>query len=421
MSEQGPRLSWIGWCILGGLVAYSVAHYVYSAIYFALGTSGGDFRSAFPGPLLFRLVETWPSLAKDWIRPWFFTEKLSWNYGPVLHFLTAPLVFAESSHQAMTILLLVNHALIAVTFCLWVRLLFGQRPGLAATLGLACLWLNYFPLLEALTGREIEIFELFLITASIWCLRTNRQGFAGIAIGLAAMTKFLPVILVPYLFIKGFRKAGWIACGLMLVIAGIAQMLLGFEHSLTFRVFTAEAQAEYVATGYSNQSLMNLLHKTFTRFDMHVIKPETLYPRPLWILGTLVQTAVLAACGWFLLRWRRSRFVETEVALLLLVMILVPPHSNTYYLVFALPALSIGLAAWISRPQAISFLPKLAWGAAIALSGFLVPVKCFEPITGLPGVVIARIWQLYSLPAFGAIFAALAIVDVHQALRRDVI
>ncbi len=411
------RTQW-GRAALWLVAAYSVAHFLYSGIYAAWQAAGGDFRSAFPGPLMFQLAERWPSLNKEWIVPWFVDSKVIWNYGPVLHFLTVPLIFAPTKELAMTIVLLVNYALVAATFVLWVRLLFGPRPAWVPMLLIGCLWMNYYPLLEAIMGREIELLEFFLVTAAVWALRHDREGLAGAAVGVATMTKFLPGILLPYLLIKGYRRAFWVALAVCGALAGLAQWLLGFQHSLTFAVLGGEVGTRYFPTIYMRQALINALYRMFAIVDSSQIEPVTLYPDALKLIGTVLQGAILAATAWFIVRWRHSRLLELEVALLLLVAMIILPHANTYYFVFALPALSLGVAVWLRQPEALGALVKGALLGSILLSGVLVPMRVLEPIFGMPGVIVARVWQLYSIPAFGIMLAALVAVAVHQGIRR---
>ncbi len=408
------RRRMFGSLLLGVAALYSVGHFAYSAGYAAVKILGGDFLTAFPGPLAFQVTQQWPWLAKEWIGP-----ARSWNYGPLIQFITLPLVFAETRMQAMQVALFVDYALVAATFGLWVRLVFGARARLAAWVGLACIWLNYFPLLEAVAGREIELLELFLVSAAIWALRRNRQGLAGSAIGLAVMTKFLPIIFLPYLLLKRFYRAFWIAVGVVVAMMGVTALSLGFDGSNTWGVLRDDLTGVQAYVAYANQALVNILDKMFTVFNINVPHPLRLYGPQVHAVGFTLQGVVLAACGAFLWRWRRSRLLEIECALLAVVMVMVAPHANTYYLVFVLPAISIGLASWLRDPSTLGSWSKAAYVSAVVMSGFLVPMQVFQLVTGLPGVVVARVLQLYSLPAFGAIFSALVMVELHRNLRTE--
>jgi hypothetical protein len=408
------------WCVL---LAYSIAHFFYSAVFKAWTVvAAGDFSSAFPGPFTLRVSQTWSWLARDWIAPrvvWHGADPTLWNYGPVLHVVTLPFALASTLVQALRLILLVDCVLIAATFVLWIRLLFPGRRQTFAWLGILCIWLNHFPLLEALVGREIEIFELFLITVGIWALRKEREILAGGAFGLAAMTKFLPVVFVPYLFVKGYRRGGWVAVMTVSSIALVTQLGLGWERSVTLAQTRSENTAAVFPTAYANQALTNVLYKTFTAFNINDPRPPTLYPYPLRAIATGLNAMVFLTTAWFVVRWRRGRSLEVECALLMIVMCLIPSHSNTYYFIFVLPALSVGVAALSQRsaPRTPWLKPVLA--AAIALTGFLLPMKAFEVLTHIPGVLVARVLQGWSLPFYGAILACGLMVELHRLGREQ--
>lgn len=415
--ERWRQVAW--GLLIAALLLYSLTHFAYSGIYAALRVEGADFRSIFPGKLMFSAVERWPRLAKDWIViTSFIPSTVIWNYGPVPHFLTLPFVFMSTKAQALTIILGINLAFAFMSALLWMRLVVGARVRLLLMWGIACIWLNYFPLLEALAGREIEVFELFLITVAIWALRRQRQTLAGVAIGVAAMTKFLPAIFIPYLFIKRFHRAFWVAVITTLLLGGLGQWLLGFEHSVTLSLLREEVGGHIPQVSAPHQALASVLYKMFTLFDPQQRHPVILFHEILRPLGMLLQATLLVGCGWFLWRWRQSRLLELEAALMAIVMVLAAPHANTYYLVFVLPALSIGLAVWVQQPRAFTPMMKAAFVGAIILSGLLVPMRVLGWVTGLSGDTIAQVIQLYSLPAVGTMLAAITMVGLHQAIRQ---
>src|SRR5207247_8242912 len=116
-----------------------------------------------------------PAFARDWIEPALGMGPEKWNYGPVLHILTLPFALASSQVAAMRLVLFVDYALVAVTFVIWIRLLMPGSTVLVPAMAVLCVWLNYFPLLEAITGREVEILELFLVPLGRWALRRQRE------------------------------------------------------------------------------------------------------------------------------------------------------------------------------------------------------------------------------------------------------
>ena len=412
------RRRWLaaGWSVL---VAYSALHFVFSALVAGWRMLGGDVLSAFPGPLTVRVSRLWPWGAKPWIE----TEMARngapgiWNYGPVLHVVTLPFGLAASLSQAMHGILVADLVLVIATVLLWIELLWPGRRNVAAALVIVCVWMNHFPLLEAITGREIELLELFLITVGVWALRRDRQTIAGAAFGVAALTKFLPAIFIPYLFVKGYRKAGWAAALIAAVIALVTQPLLGWQNSVTLALARTEQTGASFPAAYANQGITNVLYKIFTVFNINEPRPATLYPEPLRVIGGLLSLAVLLATAWFIVRQRRSRLIEIECALLAIVMCLVVTHANTYYFVFVLPALSIGVAALWQQPPALSNAAKGALAGAITLSGFMMPMAVFAYVSGIQSLLVSRVLQAWSLPAFGAVLAAGLMVELHRVAR----
>lgn len=69
---------------------------------------------------------------------------------------------------------------------------------------------GFSPLLlfEAQVGGHLDIFSVLGIVAALWCIEKDRLITAGIIIGLAATTKFLPAVIVgPFLFYLNPRSA----------------------------------------------------------------------------------------------------------------------------------------------------------------------------------------------------------------------
>lgn len=403
------------WC---AIVAYSIARALTTMRYGWSLTLGGDMVATFPGPLALRIGELWPSLARPWVAEHLAMGPRKWAYGPVVHIITLPCALLPTQLDAMRMMFVWDCALLAATFVLWMLLLMPERRPPLAVLAIACLWINFFPLIEVIIGREIEILELFLVTLGVWSLRRARQNTAGAAIGIAAMTKFLPVIFVPYLFVKGYRRAGNVAVLTIVCIVMVTQVLMGWQSSATLISARNEVNGRDVRTSYANQGLTNVLYKTFTARNIDTANPPTLYPDALRRVGLVVSAIVMLTTVLFVMRWRRSPFLELECALLLIVMCLVALHANTYYFIFALPALSAGVAALWLQPDVMRAQLKAVLAASSILIGFLVPMRVVERLVDVDSVYIARALQMWCFPAYGAILAAGLMLELHRIARQ---
>lgn len=205
----------IGNAVLVILLAYSIAHTVYAAgrgiIHQERGICRGDFYASFPAPV----VANWnPALMKSFDRPEHTMNLFpgKWMYGPAMHAITLPLTLLPSRVAVCAVWEALNLGIIAVAGWLLFGALFTSG-SLWPVGGIYWLmWLNFYPLLDSLSQGNIEILELLLLTAAFvllrrggstaWRLGLSPDTVAGILIGVAAMTKFLPAIFIPYLLVK---------------------------------------------------------------------------------------------------------------------------------------------------------------------------------------------------------------------------
>ena len=47
----------------------------------------------------------------------------------------------------------------------------------------------------------------------------------------------------------------------------------------------------------------------------------------------------------------------------------------------------------------------------------MLPMAVFAYVTGIPGVLVSRVLQAWSLPVFGAVLAAGLMVELHRVAR----
>lgn len=363
---------------------YTAAHFVSTGIRQPLRSFYGDFLASFPSwriaSLLGRLDLYNGSLARYWARK--FGSDAVWHYGPVMHAVTLPLYAFPDLRAAYVAWLFASYAFLAIALWLLTREL---ELGPARWIALLAA-LNFVPLYEALTQRNIEIFEMVLIVAAFAVLRRKRLAAAGVLIGVAAMTKFLPLIFLPYFAVKRMWRALAAAAITIVPIAVAAQFVLGWEHSGILIQLRRGGFLNSVMNQSVSGAVIRILDWTHSSL-----------PAPL--LSRIAIVVALIALSWLFVTLRRCEGIEDlEWAMLITAMVLLPPHNQQYYFIllifpfFAL--LARGLYPW--------------WLAATyALVGAPLPFRLLGP----------QAFQSYLLAGIPFLGAAILAVLCARALR----
>jgi glycosyltransferase involved in cell wall biosynthesis len=299
---------------------YSAARVYSSGIRQPLRNFYGDFLAGFPSSrvaaLVGRLDLYHGSLAEEWAHK--FGGARVWHYGPVMHLVTLPLFAFASLRSAYLAWLIATYVFLLITLVLLWRIFDLGPARWIALLAIA----NFVPLYEALVQRTIEVFELMLVVAAFLFMQSRRQRAAGIAIGLAAMTKFLPLIFIPYFALKRMWRALAASVVTVAVIALATEIMLGWRNS----GILIQLQEGSFLVSELNQSLSGMIIRALTW--THASLPVPLVSR-------LAIVSALAGLSWLMWRTRRrSDMADVEWGTLLLAMVLLPPHNEQYYFVF---------------------------------------------------------------------------------------
>jgi len=364
---------------------YSAAHFAASGVKQPHANFYSDFLASFPawGMAFFygRLDLYDGSLASEWGPP------PIWHYGPMLHALATPLLAFPTLKSAYVAWLLVNYVFVVLTAILAVRVIDDGRPTLATAIVVVCVFCNFNPLYEALTQRNIELFELLLLFAAFLWLRKGRDTAAGIAVGTAAMAKFLPLIFLPWFVLK--RK--WDALGAALLVifpvVVVTEFVLGWENS----GILMQLRRSGMIVSELDQSLAGIAQRLFASRAA---------------AGIIVVLALIALCA-LMLRVRHAEDSDDlEWGILVVAMVLLPPHNEQYYFVFLLmPYLFLYARyrarwSWRAVPAAVSFLL-----VAVPLPFSLFGPKAFSfylqagiPFIGAALLAAFLVWELSACP-----------------------
>lgn len=369
-------------------LAYTAAHFFVSGIRQPLRNFQGDFLASFPSwrlsVLLGRLDLFHGSLAEKW------AHGSLWHYGPVEHLVTLPLFAFRDLGPAYVAWLFVNEVFLAAILVIAAKIFFPSERRWVALSICAIVMFNFNPLYEGLAQRVIEIFELLLIVIAFVLMRRDRQFASGFVIGVASMTKFLPLIFLPYFIVKRNWRALAGSLTAILPIAIVTQIVFGWEHSgILLQLRDLGIAGHFGDQGISGMALRLL------RWS-HAPLP------PLLVSRTVIAAGLLALC-WLFFHVRHCRGAEEmEWSTLLVAMVMLAPRTENYYLLFfVFPYLALVARRRDPWWLAVSYL----------IAGVVIPLSIVSHIAGFD--VFSRYLTL-GIPFVGA--AILAVLCVRALL-----
>ncbi len=257
--------------VLGTVLLYSVIHLYFNIKLYAWPIHGSDFLGSFPN----HIIGTWFGDPERFYLYYPMDShamaKTYWNYGPVFHLLTLPMYLMPSAEFAYKFLLIqLGVAYLAGTgLILHTLRLFDIRsyPSIFAVL----IILNFYPLYEGFTQRSIELFEVLLVAVGMYYYSRGRHSSAGIAIGLAAMTKFLPGVIILHFLIRRQWKALTSSLIVCTVSTVLAEWLFGWRNSWTWKLIVdIEGYDPSYFLGHPlNQALSGAIHRLTTHIGIN--------------------------------------------------------------------------------------------------------------------------------------------------------
>ena len=141
-------------------------------------------------------------------------------------------------------------------------------------------WLNPLVILEFTGNLHFEGLVIFFVITGLYYFEKNRKWLSAAGFGLAIGTKLLPLIYLPFLFLKGLRERKWIIA----ILSGVLGLLtllpllnetfiraMSESLDLYFRSFEFNASLYFLARevgfwiyGYNNIALIGPLLSIFS-------------------------------------------------------------------------------------------------------------------------------------------------------------
>lgn len=415
----------IAWALVGVAIAYTALHFAFSGVRFPLqNTNFGQVQVNF-APLQEHLSTGLPIRSAN-----------GRMYGPVFFFALHPLLTITRDRVTLDHWLYAGQLVsifVALLCCvLSLRLwLAGQNergvdrrigtPDLAVLLGL--LWLNFSPLYSILAGKNVEMWELCLISVALYFyLRRWRFG-AAFCIAAAALIKMLPIVFLLYFLIRDRRTLGYAIVSFAILLTA-SQLLYGTQMgygSLPFMLSAAVGQTHALGW-HENIGAKNMVIKVLTGWKL----TPPYYFAPIGgqqlliasVLGHAIQVAGVLWVAWALMTFQsRSRDAASFDALwgwsLISVMLLIlSPVTAFEYMVLSLIAFSFSLAFLVSRNrlQADRSMWLLFAGATLLVANIVprqvinvvFPIAALNRLTGNDGfLTLSEGYQHYGFPFLG--------------------
>lgn len=121
---------------------------------------------------------------------------------------------------------------------------------------------------EHLQHTQINLYLLLLVLLAFHLFRQRRDVLGGVALAVAASTKAVPVLLLPYLLYKrAWRAAGWTTAFLVVLNVVLPMAVFGPARAVErWRAWRAVAAAETAdpTPVYQNQSLLAAMKRLLT-------------------------------------------------------------------------------------------------------------------------------------------------------------
>ncbi|WP_406438153.1 glycosyltransferase 87 family protein [Streptomyces sp. NBC_01613] len=198
----------------------------------------------------------------------------------------------------------------------------------------ACLLALFEPLRDTFSFGQVNLLLLALVLTDAWLLRTGRDRWAGVGIGLAAAVKLTPAVFIGLLLLA--RR--WRAAAVATAVTAAATALAAWVAPDASRFYWTKALWDTNRVGrldyVSNQSLQGILARLGVS------------ERAVWAAAVLL---VLGIWAWRTRRALAAADWPTAFALTGLAACLVSPITWVHHLVWLLPSFAVLIRAGHAR------------------------------------------------------------------------
>ena len=222
---------------------------------------------------------------------------------PLTALLTMPLTFFDLQ-TAIRLFFALNTLFLVASVALIFISIRDYLPTYPYWLIAVALVLNLDPVLDSLLLGQTDGVILLLLVISFSGYRRGRDVIAGAALGLAAMIKISPGLLVLYFLLKREKRVFASAVAAMLLLGGVSLLAAGFE---THAMFVTQILPKLLAGSahFENQSLNGFFNRLFLE-GQFITGLADVPPLPQARLLTMVCSLLIVGTATYLVGTKRT-------------------------------------------------------------------------------------------------------------------
>lgn len=279
---------------------------------------------------------------------------------------------------------------------------------------------------EHLQHTQINAQILFLVLLAFHLFSRHRPALGGLSLAVAASTKAVPILLVPYLLYKRAWKAlGWTVAFLVALNVVLPAAVFGparaLEHWRTWRAVAVRETAD-PTPHFMNQSFPAAAKRLLTASGS--ARDPVHYAVADWSGQTVRRVffgVAFAAALWLAWRFRRhppdwtDRRTAAELAILLGAMVVVDPLAwKAHYVVLIVPY----TFAWWALRRLPPDAPGRAWRWALWWGSFACITLSAPTIVGRHGRNVLESFNVILIGAMMVLVLAVSLIGVSDIGRR---
>jgi len=254
---------------------------------------------------------------------------------------------------------------------------------------------------------QITFFLLWTIFESFHQLNKDKNTLAGIILGLSINIKIMPILMLPYLFYRGYFKSLFITIFTFIILLFIPAIFIGFEYnnfllSDWWKIINPTNKEHLFETGIGRHSLVALLPVYLTEtigemnFKRNILN---LNHNIVEIIINIVRLFFLVISIFFLRTFpfkKQDNKLNSiwEISYFILLIPLLLPHQGKYAFILAIPMLSYLVYFFINTYQIIK-----TTNYKIAFIFFIICCAFYSPFYGsdIIGNFLFRVTQHYRI------------------------